>query len=199
MDKKNFDEIIEKLVELKDTSELMLDLAYSSLLLKNKELAEEVQFLEEHVDDLHTEFELSVLSIGFDSKESKDYLGLIRLGLFTEAIADAGAKIAEVVLRGIEPHQVMKMAIEEAEETVVRVQVPENSKFVGKSLYEARIPEETGLWILAIRRGKGWIRPRGSVIIAANDTLIASGYAEGEKDFISLITGKADEESSELT
>jgi uncharacterized protein with PhoU and TrkA domain len=199
MGKNNFDEITEKLVELKDTSELILDLAYSSLLLKSKDLAEEVKFLEEYMDDLHTEFELLVLSSGFDSKDSKDYLGLIRLGLFTEAIADAGAKIAVVVLRGIEPHQVLKMAIEEAEEAVVKVQVPKNSKFVGKSLREAKIPEETGLWILAIRRGKGWIRPRGSVVIAAKDTLIASGYAEGEKDFISLITGKVDEEMTDLT
>ena len=190
MSKKTFNKIINKLVELKDTSELMLDLAYSSLLLKNKDLAEEVQFLEEHVDDLHTEFELLVLSTEFDSKESKDILGLIRLGLFTEAIADAGAKISEVVLRGIEPHPVLKMAIEEAEETVVRVQIPKNSEFIGKSLREAKIPEETGMWILAIKRGKGWIRPRGSVIIKAKDTLIASGYSEGEEDFISLLTGK---------
>ncbi len=190
MSKKTFNKIINKLVELKDTSELMLDLAYSSLLLKNKDLAEEVQFLEEHVDDLHTEFELLVLSTEFDSKESKDFLGLIRLGLFTEAIADAGAKISEVVLRGIEPHPVLRMAIEEAEETVVRVQIPKNSEFIGKSLREAKIPEETGMWILAIKRGKGWIRPRGSVIIKAKDTLIASGYSEGEEDFISLLTGK---------
>ncbi len=190
MSKKTFNKIINKLVELKDTSELMLDLAYSSLLLKNKDLAEEVQFLVEHVDDLHTEFELLVLSTEFDSKESKDFLGLIRLGLFTEAIADAGAKISEVVLRGIEPHPVLRMAIEEAEETVVRVQIPKNSEFIGKSLREAKIPEETGMWILAIKRGKGWIRPRGSVIIKAKDTLIASGYSEGEEDFISLLTGK---------
>jgi len=45
-------------VELKDTSEIMMDLAYSSLLLNNRELAEEVQKLEEHVDSLHTEFEI---------------------------------------------------------------------------------------------------------------------------------------------
>ena len=34
--KKSFDEIVDKLVELKDTSELMMDLAYSSLLLNRK-------------------------------------------------------------------------------------------------------------------------------------------------------------------
>ncbi|MEM3055426.1 MAG: PhoU domain-containing protein, partial [Candidatus Bathyarchaeia archaeon] len=60
--KLKFEEIVERLAELKDTSELMIDLAYSSLLLNSKELAEEVQKLEEYVDKLHTDFELLVLS-----------------------------------------------------------------------------------------------------------------------------------------
>ncbi|RLG99076.1 potassium channel protein, partial [Candidatus Bathyarchaeota archaeon] len=107
--KKVSQEIIKKLVELKDTSELMLDLAYSALLLNSKELAEEVEQLEEHMDDLHTEFELLVLSSGFSPKESKDFLGLIRLGVVTEKIADAAAQIAEVVLRGLKPHPILKM------------------------------------------------------------------------------------------
>jgi uncharacterized protein with PhoU and TrkA domain len=183
---KHFEKIVERFVELKDTSELMIDLAYSSLLLNRKDLAEEVQELEEHVDDLHTEFELLVLSSGFKPEESKDFLGLIRLGVVTEKIADAAAEIAEVVLRGIEPHPVLKIAIEEAEETVTRVQVAENSPLANKTLKQAQIPGETGMWVLAIRRGKKRIRPKPSTKIEAGDVLIASGYAEGEEDLKKL-------------
>ncbi|MEM2970361.1 MAG: PhoU domain-containing protein, partial [Candidatus Bathyarchaeia archaeon] len=111
--KLKFEEIVERLAELKDTSELMIDLAYSSLLLNSKELAEEVQKLEEYVDKLHTDFELLVLSSGFKKEEAKGFLGLIRLGVVAEKIADAAAEIAEVVLRGIEPHPVLKLTIEE--------------------------------------------------------------------------------------
>jgi uncharacterized protein with PhoU and TrkA domain len=183
---KRFEEIVERFVELKDTSEVMMDLAYSSLLLNRKDLAEEVQELEEHVDKLHTEFELLVLSSGFKPEESKDFLGLIRLGVVTEKIADAAAEIAEVVLRGIEPHPVLKIAIEEAEETVTRVQVAENSPLANKNLKQAQIPGETGMWVLAIRRGKKLIRPKPSTKIEAGDVLIASGYAEGEEDLKKL-------------
>jgi uncharacterized protein with PhoU and TrkA domain len=181
-----FKEIVERFVELKDTSELMMDLAYSSLLLNRKDLAEEVQELEEHVDELHTEFELLVLSSGFKPEESKDFLGLIRLGVVTEKIADAAAEIAEVVLRGIEPHPVLKIAIEEAEETVTRVQVAENSPLANKTLKQTQIPRETGMWVLAIRRDKKLIRPKPSTKIEAGDILIASGYAEGEEDLKKL-------------
>jgi len=186
---KLFKKIVDMLVELKDTSELMMDLAYSSLLLNSRELAEEVQSLEERMDNLHTEFELLVLSSGFKPEESKDFLGLIRLGVVTEKIADSAAQIAQVVLRGLEPHPVLKLVIEEAEETVTRVQVSKKSSLVGKSLRDIQIHEETGMWVLAIRRGEKWIRPKPDVLIKAGDVLIASGYAEGEEDLVRLASG----------
>lgn len=188
---KLFKKIVDKLVELKDTSELMMDLAYSSLLLNSRELAEEVQALEERVDNLHTEFELLVLSSGFKPEESKDFLGLIRLGVVTEKIADSAAQMAQVVLRGLEPHPVLKLVIEEAEETVTHVQVSKKSSLVGKSLRDAQIHEETGMWVLAVRRGEKWIRPKPDIVIKAGDVLIASGYAEGEEDLAKLASGEA--------
>jgi len=178
----SFKKIVDMLVELKDTSELMMDLAYSSILLNSKELAEEVQTLEDRMDSLHTEFELLVLSRCVKPEESKDFLGLIRLGVVTEKIADGAMEIADVVLRGLEPHPVLKLAIKEAEETVIHVQVSEKSPLVGKSLREAQIHEETGMWVLAIKRKDRWERPKPETVINAGDVLIASGYANGEED-----------------
>jgi uncharacterized protein with PhoU and TrkA domain len=187
--KGHFRKIVDKLVSLKDTSELMIDLAYSSLLLNSRELAEEVQALEERMDNLHTEFELLVLSSGFESKESKDFLGLIRLGVVTEEIADGATEIADVVLRGLEPHPILRRVIEEAEETVTRVRVSKTSPLAGKNLREAQIQEETGMWVLVIIRGKKWLRPRSETVIKVGDILIASGYAEGEEDLEGLASG----------
>jgi len=191
----SFKKIVDMLVELKDTSELMMDLAYSSILLNSKELAEEVQALEDRMDSLHTEFELLVLSKCIKPEESKDFLGLIRLGVVTEKIADAAAQIAEVVLRGLEPHQVLRLAIKEAEETVIHVQVSEKSPLVGKSLREAQIHEETGMWVLAIKREDRWERPKPETVINAGDVLIASGYTDGEEDLKKLAS--PEEHSSE--
>ena len=196
MDEKHFQKIVDALVELKDTSELMLDLAYSSIIMNSPELAREVQELEEHMDELHTRFELLVLSSGFTPEESKDFLGLIRLGVVTEEIADAAAKLGEVVLRRLKPHPILKLAVEEAEETVTSARVSEKSILNGKTIKEARIADETGMWILAIKRGKRWIRPKPTTRIEAGDVLIASGYAEGEEDFKRLASGNEGEESS---
>ena len=181
-----FEEIVSRFVELKDTSELMLDLAYSSLLLNSKELAEEVEHLEERMDQMHTDFELLALTSDFKKEEASGFLGLIRLGVATEKIADAAADIAEVVLRGIEPHPILKLTIKEAEETVAQACVTADSPLVNKTLKEARVHEETGMWVLVIKRGEGCLRPRADSKIQAGDVLVASGYADGADDLKKL-------------
>jgi len=181
-----FEEIVSRFVELKDTSELMLDLAYSSLMLNSKELAEEVQRLEERMDQMHTDFELLALTSDFKKEEASGFLGLIRLGVATEKIADAAADISEVVLRGIEPHPILKLTIKEAEETVAQACVTADSPLVNKTLKEARVHEETGMWVLVIKRAEKCVRPRADSKIQAGDVLIASGYAEGADDLKKL-------------
>jgi uncharacterized protein with PhoU and TrkA domain len=185
-EQKHFEEITARFVELKDTSELMMDLAYSSLLLNSRELAEEVERLEEYMDKLHTDFELLALTSNFKPEEASGFLGLIRLGIATEKIADAAAEMAEVVLRGIEPHPVLKLTIRDAEETVTQACVTENSPLIGKMLKEVRVHEETGMWILAIKRADKTLRPKGDSKIQLGDILIASGYAEGVSDLRKL-------------
>ena len=182
-------EIANRLVDLKNTSELIINLAYTSLFLNSIELAEEVQMLENRIDKMRLEFELFVLANELRAEEARDFLGLIRLGEVTERIADAGSKIAEVVLRGLKPHPVLKLVIEEAEETVSRIQITKQSTLVGKTLRQAQIPEKTGMWVLVIRRNANWLRPKPDTVLQPNDVLVASGYAEGEEDFENLASG----------
>ena len=181
-----FEEIVARMVDLKDTSELMIDLAYSALMLNSRELADEVQKLEEYVDKMHTEFELLALTSDFKKEEASGLLGLIQIGVATEQIADAAAEMAEVVLRGVEPHPVLTLAIKEAEETVAQACVSADSPLVNKTLKEARVDEDTGMWVLVIKRGGKPLRPKGDTRIQVGDILVASGYSEGVDDFRKL-------------
>ena len=94
--------------------------------------------------------------------------------------------MVEVVLRDIEPHPVLKLAIREAEETVTQACVTEGSPLINKTLKEARVHEETGMWILAIKRGEKSLRPKPDTTIQLGDILIASGHAEGADDLKKL-------------
>lgn len=191
-DRLHWEKITRELVTLKNTSEMMMDLAYSALLLNNNYLAEEVMTLEEQMDDLHIDFQTKVLSRTDEETDPKQLLGIIRMGNVTERIADAANEIAEVVLRGGEPHPILGMVIQDAEETVEHVIIGENSVVAGKTLREAEIAEETGMWVLYIRRGNRWMRPRPSTRLEPGDLVVASGYSEGEDDFKQLLSGKKD-------
>lgn len=188
--RERFERITKELVELKNTSEMMMDLSYSALFLNSRYLAEEVLLLEDHIDRLDTEFEINVISAMGEPEDARGLLGLIRMGTVAERIADAASEIAEVVLRGEETHPVLKMVIEDAEETVERATVSESSPVSGKTLRDARIAEETGMWVLVIRRGEKWIHPKPDVVLKTGDVVIASGYAEGEEDFKQLLEGE---------
>jgi len=53
--------IEKKVLEIKDTSELMIDLAYSSLLYDNKTIAEEVYDLENDIDEKYDQLQREIL------------------------------------------------------------------------------------------------------------------------------------------
>jgi len=183
--------LAELLLDLKESSELAIDLAYTALLLNSPDLAKEVASLEEYVDELHAEFQTALLTSKFNSVDVDDMLALLRIGFLSEEIADAAYEIANVILRGLRAHPVVKMAIEESDERVAIVEVAEDSPLVGKKLSEARLPEETGMWVVAMRRKGRLFRPKPSTVIMPGDVLIAVGYAEGEKDLVELASGKS--------
>jgi len=83
--------------------------------------------------------------------------------------------------RGVEPHPILKLAIKEAEETVTQacVSAPDSS-LVDKALKETRVHDETGMWVLVIKRGITAAAVRIPRLPLAWRR-IASGYAEALK------------------
>ena len=179
----------ELFLELKDVSELMIDLAYSALIFNSREIAEEVRRLEAHVDELRTRFEL--LALAERPERSEELLSLLRISEANERIADAALQLVETVLRGLEPHPILYEVVEEAEETIVRVKVYKQSILVGKTLEELDLPTKFGQRIIAIRRKGRWVYcPRKDEVIRADDVLIARGYVAGREKLEELASGR---------
>jgi uncharacterized protein with PhoU and TrkA domain len=177
-------------LQMKDTSELMVDLAYSALLFNDKKIAEEVYHLEDTIDDLYRRIQR--FAVKKTSKKNPDMaLALIRLADSIESIGDSAREIADVVLRDIEPHPVVKMSIRESDAVITRVNVLPKSILVNKSLGKLRLASETGMWLIAIRRGRKWIfGPDENTKIKNGDILIARGPEAGEKVLIKAAKGK---------
>ncbi|MDP7260662.1 MAG: PhoU domain-containing protein, partial [archaeon] len=110
--KRGIKEIIK---EMKNVSELMVDLAYSAILFNNDDLAEEVKGLEEEMNKLRLQIEISAMLAARTSEDASKLSGIIRVAAAAESISNAAEKIADTVLRDIELHPVLKEALEEAE------------------------------------------------------------------------------------
>lgn len=189
MKKGNVEDLV---LEIKDKSELMVDLAYSSLLYDNETIAKEVYDLEELIDNLYQNLQKITLEETKNKKLSIiDALTVLRLAEAGEKIADAALEITDVELRDVELHPILKMSIRESDQVFTRVQVNEKSVLCGKTLGDIKLASETGMMVIAMRHGDKWrYGPDKNTKIDSEDILFAKGPEDGEKHLIDIATGK---------
>ncbi len=181
------DRAVDIMVELKNSAEVAVGLAYSSLLFNNRALAAEVATIETRSDILHDELESWVLRAAPEARNPDDLRGLLRIASASETICDAARDLTWYVEHNEPLHPVVQIALEETEETSAETVVERGSAAEGHSLKELRVETETGMFVLAIQRGSRWLyRPRGSVVFREGDRLISIGPEEGEEELQAL-------------
>jgi len=179
------------LIEMKDISELMIDLAYSAALFHSRELAEEVLELEKRVDTLAYILNMNAMLAARDAEDAEALAGVSVVATATDKISDAAADIAIIVLREIGVHPIVREAFEKVEERLSRTEVKPNSILVGQKLEALKLAAKIGVDIIAIRRKKEWIiNPEDDEIIKNGDVLIARGAPMGIQEFKGVAEGK---------
>jgi len=162
-------------VEMKNTAEMMVDLAYSAALFKEREIAEEVLELEEYLDLLNYNLAVRAVLAARNIKEAEQIASILQMGRAIDDISNAAADLAKMVLEE-KLHPVVTEVILESEETIGKIVVSPDSVLVGKTLEELDLSTNTGVWVLAIRRGKRWIfDPDEDTKIMPGDILIGRG------------------------
>jgi uncharacterized protein with PhoU and TrkA domain len=185
--------ILAMLIQMKDTSELLINLAYTALLTNNKDIAEDIFELEDKFDHFHTEFELEVMKMDLPDGEEKRRLGLIRLGVAAENLADAAAQMAEIVLRGVDVHPLMRLALKEADERVIRETVEPHSILANNTLRQLRL-EDHGTRVFAVKRNNQWTYdPSGRFKLRPGDIIYAGGYKEAVEKLEEVARGNLHE------
>ncbi|HIE14989.1 TPA: potassium channel protein, partial [Candidatus Bathyarchaeota archaeon] len=159
------------LIEMKNLSELMIDLAYSAALFNSRELAEEVLSLERYIDLLTYHLSMNMMVAARDVEDAEALLGVSKVSSSADKISDAAADIATIVLRGIEIHPIVREAFERVEEHLALVKVTKGFPFAEKKLASL----EMGVDVIAIRKGRRWIiNPDEEERIGVGDVLIRS-------------------------
>jgi len=178
------------LIEMKDLSELMIDLAYSAALFNSQPLAEEVIELEKRVDTLAYLLDMSAMLAARDAKDAESLLGVTVVAAATDKISDAAGDIAMIVLRGIGIHPIVLEAFRRMEERLIKVQTKSHSILVGKRLGELELAAKMGVDVIAIRRDEEVIvNPKKDEMIKKGDIITARGAPGGVEEFEKLAEG----------
>ena len=179
------------LVEMKNLSELMIDLAYSAALFNDKELAEDVIELESRIDTLAYLLDMEIMIAARDARDAETLIGVSPVAAAADKISDAAADIAAIVTRNIGIHPIIGEIFEKVEERLMKATIKEGSVIAGKRIDELDLAARMGVDIIAIRRNKDWILdPDETVHIFLGDILITRGAPMGIKQFKDLAEGR---------
>ncbi|MCD4816715.1 MAG: potassium channel protein [Methanosarcinales archaeon] len=183
----DLEKAVDIVVEMKNKSELSVGLAYSAVLFYNKDLADEVEILEEEMDQMKYELQHWVLESARHVEDVDILRGLLHLANASEFISDAAYEIADIVLRDIELHPIFMMAVRESDEVMTKINVDGCSPIVNMTLGELKLETETGMHVMAIKRGSRWIyRPGSRTKIKGDDILIARGSHDCETQLFEM-------------
>jgi len=178
------------LVEMKDMSELMIDLAYSSALFNSRELAEEVLELEKCVDSLAYLLDMSAMIAVRNPSDAESLVGVSVVASAIDKISDAAGDISAIVLQGIGIHPLVREVFEKVEERLIRVEIKPESILVGRRRGDLKLASRIGANIIAIRRGRDWIiNPKEDETLQKGDILIARGAPLGIEELRQVAEG----------
>ena len=168
------------LSEAKDTSELMVDLGYAALFFGDARMADEVHELEERLTDLiHEMREVCVLAAR-SKRDAERMSSVLHVVSAIERMGNAAVDIAHIVTHRLGIPAALVADLAAAEEVSHRVRVRPDSTLADRSLEDVELPMETGMRVVAIRRGRDWIiDPDGDEMLLPEDVLILRGPREG--------------------
>src|SRR5918912_4271393 len=168
------------LVEIKDSSELMVDLAYAAVFFSDADLAKEVARLEDRMfEDLHGLRKFAILAAR-SPEDAEHMAGVLEIASAVENIADAADDIARVVSSGLGILDDLRNDLRHADEVVSRIKVRDGAPAAGQTLRELQLPVETGMWVMAARRGGDWdLDPKADYVVSVNDVLLLRGPEDG--------------------
>ncbi|HEU4866131.1 MAG TPA: TrkA C-terminal domain-containing protein [Actinomycetota bacterium] len=167
------------LAEAKDTSELMLDLAYAGLFYADRELSGEVLELEEELSRLVHRMREVCLIASRSPQDAAGLASLLQVMSSIEMIGNNAVDIAKIVLDDLGIPKELMTDLTQADEVIDRIQVQDGSELQGRSVDDLENAVEE-VRLIAIRRGTRWLfDPADEGVLQGNDILVVRAHPEG--------------------
>jgi len=181
----------ELLTEMKDISELIIDLAYSAVLFDNDDIAEEVKYLDVRMDKLNYDIRIMAMMAVRTKGDAEQLAGILQIAEAAESISNAAGDIAKLLSLKEKTRPILPKILKKADEGLFRIKISSKSTACDTKIGELKVESETGMRIIAIRRGDCWIyNPRSDASLKADDWLIVRGNDERYADLNNFLQGQ---------
>ena len=168
------------LSEAKDTSELMVDLAYAALYFGDPDMAEEVDDLENHLSELVHEMRAVCVLAARSPRDADAMASVFQVVGAIERMGNSAVDISRIVTHRLGIPRALVADLSSAEEVSHRVRVRDGSQMAHRALSHLELPIEVGMRVVAIRREHDWITDvDGDQVVLPGDVLFLQGTAAG--------------------
>ncbi|MCA1692517.1 MAG: potassium channel protein [Actinobacteria bacterium] len=175
------------LSEAKDTSELMIDLAYASVYFGDPDMAEEIHELEDHLSELVHEMRAVCVLAARSPRDADAMASVLQVVGAIERMGNAAVDISRIVTHRLGIPRALVADLAQAEEISHRVRIRDASHMAHRSLADLELPVEVGMRVVAIRRDRDWITDvEGDQVLLPGDVLFLQGTADGIAELRSL-------------
>ena len=120
------------LVELKDASELMVDLAYAAVFFNDEKLADEVDRLDGRSGDLLRRLRTIAMLAARSPEDAEGMAGVLWIADAIQRIGDAAYDVARVVAARLGIPDALRHDLRHADEMTARVRVRDDAPAIGR-------------------------------------------------------------------
>ena len=168
------------LAKAKDTSELMVDLAYASVYFGDPDMAEEVDELEQQMSELVHDMRAVCVMAARSPREAEGMSSVLQVVSAIERMANDAVDIARIVTHRLGIPQQLVADLSDAEEVSHRVLVSDGSHMAHRPLSALELRVQAGMRVMAVRRGRQWITDvDGDTVLVPGDVLFLHGSPDG--------------------
>ena len=168
------------LAEAKDTSELMVDLAYAAVYFGDPDMAEEVDELEQQMSELVHDMRAVCVLAGRSPRDAEGMSSVLQVVSAIERMANDAVDIARIVTHRLGIPRQLVADLSDAEEVSHRVLVSDGSHMAHRPLSALELTVQAGMRVMAVRRGRQWITDvDGDTVLVPGDVLFLHGSPDG--------------------
>lgn len=181
----------EILTDMKDISELMVDLSYAAIMFDSNEIAVEVRNLEQQMQRLNYEIRIKAMLSARTHDDAVKLSGLLQVASAAEAMSNAAVNIVNLSQCQVDKRPFLTFVLREAEEKIGRIVLGDRSDMANRSLADMSVETETGMRIIALKRGKRWLYdPSGDTTLKVGDIMIVRGTEDGYENLKKFASGE---------